>query len=734
MSIYKSILISVVILLLMPSVASAVNPWDVACEGNYEAGTTDYTTVYTTVGDGLNNRILEVNPQWSEDSSGVGRICDSSQIANPEGIVTYTLYMDSYYPSFWSFAWDCGECYHDISPNPVGASATWNKQTYSPGEIATVTFNVNSQFYDGNNYRYTARILNPVTGYYEVYPMSSYTKSVQVTMVDVGTYETSILVTQKDTFHGQPAMSQSINVGTSIVSNGQLISFIKWNSANYGLGEIGKISYGVSNSYQDYLYTYSVEVYKGNVLVKTYDDLVNIGQLDYTFSTAGQYTAKLIRYNIIYSEVLKTATITINEPASTINTDKTSYNTTETVKVTGFKYPASGEKPYYYVIISHGQSVTGIVNSAKIDGIYPYSFALEYNLPVGSYYASLYGTSSLNDCAVVDNTICLKLKDYKQFTVTSPNNPTTGHPNLDISWGAPQYKLWETAHFSYQNATYNDTVKIHDNFWNVVYQFRVNDQGIGTLYSGTVQIGSDPKYIGIWNARIINGSNSADYKTVPMTVISASQANFSNDYGITMNWDSPVGSPGKHVLTWNTGVYSGTYDIKLIDGISGNFIMTLPFTTTSIKANQYTFTLNTQHESYTAQFINTTGVIQASASIEISNLGSPGVTVPGGNSINLNSGGDELIQTSGTLLSAVGNVGFYGLIIWLGIIGVTIRQMTSNGGSVNGQAVIIIAWLSCVMIALIGLFGDYKIYIIVLSTIIAAIMFRVGQNTSVGQG
>jgi len=102
--------------------------------------------------------------------------------------------------------------------------------------------------------------------------------------------------------------------------------------------------------------------------------------------------------------------------------------------------------------------------------------------------------------------------------------------------------------------------------------------------------------------------------------------------------------------------------------------------------------------------------------------GDTGITTPGGGQVGT--------DTALTLINVFGFISFWGFIIWLGIVGTIIATMANSQSGVNGMAVVVVAWLSAVFIALIGLFDPFKIYIIVLSTIIAAVLFKYGKSAT----
>jgi hypothetical protein len=100
---------------------------------------------------------------------------------------------------------------------------------------------------------------------------------------------------------------------------------------------------------------------------------------------------------------------------------------------------------------------------------------------------------------------------------------------------------------------------------------------------------------------------------------------------------------------------------------------------------------------------------------------SPGVpTPPGGVTTN----------TALSFINVFGVIAFWGFVIWLGIVGSVITTMSHSAGGINGTAVIAVAWFAAVFIAIIGLFDPFKIYIIVISTIIAAVYFKFGRQTT----
>ena len=102
---------------------------------------------------------------------------------------------------------------------------------------------------------------------------------------------------------------------------------------------------------------------------------------------------------------------------------------------------------------------------------------------------------------------------------------------------------------------------------------------------------------------------------------------------------------------------------------------------------------------------------------------SPGVTPPSGS---------VTINTAVSLLNVFSIMAFWGFVIWLGIIGSVIVSMSNSASGINGTAIIAIAWFSAIFIAIIGLFDPFKIYIIVISTIIAAVYFKFGRSATTG--
>lgn len=602
----------------------------------------------------------------------------------------------------------------DMSLSPIGASLTFDKTEYSVGDIARMVISFNATNFDNNKYLYQAYLTNPATAESQVFTLTQPSSSFSQTMTTNGVWESTVWVSDRSD------INQGIyNVHDQrIVSATAAISFISWqyHTSDLGaLGSDGKFTYGVSTSGYDYVSTLIIRMYRNGVLVNTWNDVNNFGTMYYPLTQSGTYEVKLIQSIAYVETILKTDSNLVKAPQSYINSSKATYSTSESVVISGAMYPDTTEKNYYYVIISHYQSTTS-VSSTKLLEYAPYTFSQTYNLPVGRYTASLYGYST--QCVVDGDSICMHEKDYVTFDVTESlvNNQ---HP-INISWVKTSEKLWVVAWVSYQNSSVSDTIKIYDNAGK---EFKSWSTAMYPYTLG-VQLPQEPKYIGNWSAKIINGSNAADVKYSYLQVISASQQNFSNDVGVSMDWDTPVGTPGMHELTWNTGTYSGSYYIKLVDGVTGVYVNQYQYTTGTSKAQHQSMYLSGTTTVYTAQFMSGNDTILSSANIEINKNVVVVPTPPGGNT-----GGNippitGISPAANGLINTLSMTALYGLIIWIGLVFAGIRA------GANGTGLIAVVWLSGVMIALIGLFDPFKIYIIVLSTMIAAVLFRSGQSAS----
>lgn len=499
------------------------------------------------------------------------------------------------------------------------------------------------------------------------------------------------------------------------------------NKASYVQGETGLISYSSQSS--ELIYSFMIEVLRDGEVIDTYLDLNHAGNMNYQFVYPGIYTIKFSKSLItgILDLTIREVTVNVPKQNSMILIPKAEYTTDETISIHGLKYPVKDEKEYFYLVISNAQSLDS-TSTIRIDAPYPYSFGRDYNLGVGSYTASLYGTWNLNDCITEDNpSTCYILKDYVKFVVSAPTNASTGHKDLSIAWKEPEYKLWTYAHVSYQNTTANDIVQILDNNGKVQSQWNTADYP----YTHGIQLSSDPKYIGVWTAKILNKSNLNDFKTDTMNVVSASQANYTNDYSITMDWDMPVGNPGKHTLLWRTGTYTGNYNIKIVDGITGNFIMQFPYSSSGSQAQSYVFTLTEGHETYTAQFLSNSSVILASASIDInSDIAPTGTNNPAGSKPA--EAAQSIDDMTSNMFGFMGKPAFWGFIIWcLVVYGV-------SSGVKRGQndPTTFVAFIAVNVEAILGLWDPYTAYIMALVWLIAAIFVitsGIGKKTTIGE-
>jgi hypothetical protein len=127
---------------------------------------------------------------------------------------------------------------------------------------------------------------------------------------------------------------------------------------------------------------------------------------------------------------------------------------------------------------------------------------------------------------------------------------------------------------------------------------------------------------------------------------------------------------------------------------------------------------------YSLALMDSGSHIHMTVIVTVSSTVSPGVTIPPGGS------GAVTISTALSLMNVFGVIAFWGFVIWLGIVGSIIVTMSNSASGINGTAVIAVAWFAAIFIAIIGLFDPFKIYIIVISTIIAAVYFKFGRTTT----
>jgi len=104
-----------------------------------------------------------------------------------------------------------------------------------------------------------------------------------------------------------------------------------------------------------------------------------------------------------------------------------------------------------------------------------------------------------------------------------------------------------------------------------------------------------------------------------------------------------------------------------------------------------------------------------------------------GNSPTTPGGGGSTANTAANLLLVFTYTAFYGMVIFIGIFYSAIKLMTAHGAQVNGSALVIVMALVATMEALVGLFDPFKLYIIVITWIFAAIYFRQTRTTATGE-
>ena len=451
---------------------------------------------------------------------------------------------------------------------------------------------------------------------------------------------------------------------------------IAFDNDSYLNGETAFISWNFDSSIFNFLVDFNIKLKdaQGNIIQEWHNLPTISGNVQHTWTHTGVFTVDLVKscFLLCNDEVLGTdSTIvvtTADQPlTNSITTSKSSYNTSESVYISGAFYPKTNEQTKGYVLVTAMGGGT-VVNTFTIDTSNTNAFNFSSKYAVGSYTATLSGYLNTNDCAgTTGYPICYVNYGTANFIVV---NSSAG---LSINWitdGTLPNSTTKLNTFpiaTWTNVTANDIVTIFDNNGLVSKQFYINNTGsyvCPSCYNSlAVQIPDEAKYIGVWQAQIQNGSNASNISTAYLNVISASSVNFTNDFGVSMYWDKSIGSvKDTRYLIWTTGTYTGNYQIKIIDGITGNFITAFSFTSTGTKTQQTAWTFSKAGD-YAGQFIDSNNTILASAIIKITSGVATTVT-PGAGGGGTTSGEQKANDIANLLDSNI----FWALIFTVGLM------------------------------------------------------------------
>lgn len=323
---------------------------------------------------------------------------------------------------------------------------------------------------------------------------------------------------------------------------------ILWDKTVYNLGDTATVSYAFNDAaWLDFLYSKSIEIYDSSNNKVFADGAAQSGYITYKFPKTGAYTAKLQKYlfglfSSTYDEE-STVVIALNNLFST----QAEYSTNEVVYIYGNFSAANDEQGTG--ILRYGLAET--TRSEYTDQfVQPGSFNLSYiDLSVGRWYYTLYSYSDLNDCTGTTGlSICYREKAHVEIDIV----PTTGV--LNISWAISESYLNKYVAYNFSNVTTLDTIKIINPAGKTVSTFSTSDLIRNTGYSHVQYIEFSVANLGVWEARIINGSNSSDYASSYLTAIMDTGANITNSYSAKVYWGkdkSVSNSPVK--LYWNLG-------------------------------------------------------------------------------------------------------------------------------------------------------------------------------------
>lgn len=312
------------------------------------------------------------------------------------------------------------------------------------------------------------------------------------------------------------------------------------------------------------------------------------------------------------------------------------------------------------------------------------------------------------------------------------STPSTSYFN-EVPGYAGLQKGWFSCNTTSPDANANNSIMRGSLYAKYNGTFYLNNS-LGNVWSGNLSNGSGTLIYSLTNSSVtetwtligINGTGGeqfyANAEVVPESIFGYS---ISVSPTVAYNLDTLY-------FTFTKPIYKGLDYVIVMDAGGVNVVSFSPSATSGtyyIDPNkQYTYGTWTAYWAYGSEnplFDSSTTVV----TFTVKNAGRPRQNA----SVIPDEPGQVGTQTALDLLSVMSVTAFWGFVIWMGIIGTTIKMMVSRGGNVDSHGLMFVGWLSAILLAVIGLFAPYKIYIIVVSTILAAIMFKfLGRDTTVG--
>lgn len=451
----------------------------------------------------------------------------------------------------------------------------------------------------------------------------------------------------------------------------------------------------------------------------------------WNFAKAGTYNATLKycnMFDLTCSNVLQTGLhnldsatvlVTLGTFNYTVTTNQANYQPNNTIIIT-----VNNPSQSNVYVTAYGK--TGIITEVAWNTVAPanqvttLTKVLPSYLPFGEYTVNLATTTSYSPVVA-----------QAKFNITTASNTSN---TLSIMWDESIYLVGKTG-IVRSTSNYNTSTMTITSPTGVTSSF--------TFPANSTNVtGITLNAVGIWQARIVDDGNSSNFSTA---LTEATAGNPTENETIELCkaaasyvcWDKSQYNQGEaYVLSFR--LTPKVTDIASLDPyleitnpngiVEYNQSVNISF---DVNQNKFVGTLS---GSFSPQAIvgvyfariknqNVLGVIEIRAESATNVLASAtGVT---------STEGQVSTTTATNLLNVLGMVAFYGLLLYVGLLFGMLKLMSSAGFSDSGMfiyAAVILANL----VALVGLFDPFKMYVLVLTWIIAGANFYVGRKVVTG--
>lgn len=542
---------------------------------------------------------------------------------------------------------------------------------------------------------------------------------------------------------GTPATPTPAPTPTANPSTG---AGIVWNKNNYTINEIGTITWLVESGILDSLYDFNIRISDSSGEVQRFDniDVSGLtGNVQYQFPVIGTYTASfhkdLCTFLGCISEIeldSKSVSVTLSPSYLFINSTIPSQITFNASYIFGTTPAIQGELNSViieFLGINGYESVsTTTLGNNNIVGGTSYNVSLIVPKP-GTFRFTLFDISKGKLVSVIANAVNVFIPPQQHvttsFITTDKSSYYFGESILvSYAYDDSNYSNYQKF-FSLNNTdngiyTFPGTV-LYDQV--AMFELPISSGSIPGYCSGTTStcyITSTTNFYAGNNRIDLMVKNSAVNFSIANTTFTISNTNLEG-YGFPAA-NTPV-CTGTTIVVRSSG--NGTINVMLRQA-GATYQQSILYQTWNTTGNNQTRYLKLAYDGdYAFYLLDTSGNTQFNYYVHASSASCAGATpIP---SPRIGGGLTPNLQAAEGLLSVFSNIAFYGFVIWLGIISGTIAMMVRYGGQVSGTGIVFVGWIAAIFISLIGLFGDFKIYIIVITTIIAAIMFYAGRRTTV---